>query len=161
MYAARTSDAQALTTGRPGIYLYVAADPPVQWARFNIAAAHNQQVLDKGLRFDSDIPGTDANGTTSYTGLVLDRKQHASTDRGGVVAQRLEQQHPDRRRSAPDSVHGRHNPNSNMNATYTPAPSVPDSVYVSYDRLGAGCWPSGGLKKGEASAIFVMHLEIF
>ena len=56
----------ALSTGRPGIYLYVAGDPPTAWQSFNIAAAHNKLVGQKNLTFVSDIPGGGLNGTTSY-----------------------------------------------------------------------------------------------
>ena len=61
----------ALSTGRPGLYLYVASDPPTRWQSFNVAAAHNKLVADPTLKFYSDIPGGGTNGTTSYTGLVV------------------------------------------------------------------------------------------
>ena len=47
----------ALSTGRPGIYLYTAPDPPTEWSRFNIAAAHNKLVKQRSLTFVSDVPG--------------------------------------------------------------------------------------------------------
>lgn len=37
----------------------------VMQARFNIAAAHNRLVQDRDLVFDSDVPSTNNNGTTS------------------------------------------------------------------------------------------------
>jgi hypothetical protein len=61
----------ALSTGRPGIYLYTAADPPTEWSRFNIAAAHNKLVVQRNLTFESDVPGGAVNGTTSYTGMAV------------------------------------------------------------------------------------------
>lgn len=69
----------ALTTGRPGIFLYVADDPgngkpPTSWpTKFSIGAAHNKLVTDRSLRFRSDAPGGGVNGTTSYTGLAVAR----------------------------------------------------------------------------------------
>jgi hypothetical protein len=70
-----------LSTGRPGIFVYVAEDPPPEvsgvgrWQRFNIAAAHNALISDPTLAFssivtDDTIPGHKINGTTSYTGMV-------------------------------------------------------------------------------------------
>jgi hypothetical protein len=79
-----------LTTGRPGIFLYVANDPPTSWSKFNIAAAHNQLVKDKTLKFAGDIPGGGINGTTSYTGLAVSRTTgdsdavHVTYDRLGA-----------------------------------------------------------------------------
>ena len=108
----------ALSTGRPGIYLYIAADPPTSWQRFNIAAAHNIFITQKNLTFACPapppyqcVPGGGLNGTTSYTGMVVAKD----------------------------------------------GPADADAVYVSYDRLGNG-W--GTVSKGQASAVFVMKLEI-
>jgi hypothetical protein len=79
-----------LSTGRPGIFLYVANDPPTTWSRFNIAAAHNQLVKDKTLKFATDIPGEGTNGTTSYTGLAVSRAAGAGdTDAVYVTYDRL------------------------------------------------------------------------
>ena len=69
--------------GRPGLYLWVAADPtlnggggggpnataPLAWEGFNLAAHHNAAVTDPSLRYSSDTPG--GSETTSYTGMVV------------------------------------------------------------------------------------------
>jgi hypothetical protein len=70
----------ALSTGRPGIYLYTSPDPPGQWQRFNIAQAHNKLVKEHELRFAGDVPGGGINGTTSYTGMAV----ASDTDAGGA-----------------------------------------------------------------------------
>jgi hypothetical protein len=58
-----------LSTGRTGLWVWVADDPPTAgWTPFNLAAHHNAAVADPSLRFTSDNPTT--SGTTSYTGLV-------------------------------------------------------------------------------------------
>eukprot|EP01052_Picozoa_sp_SAG31_P039032 SAG31_NODE_5327_length_2608_cov_3.352730_1_plen_434_part_00 len=77
----------ALTTGRPGIYLYIADDrgdgkPPALWhTKYSIGAAHNRLVSYRDLRFRSDVPDGGVNGTTSYTGLAVARGTAAT--RGG------------------------------------------------------------------------------
>ena len=48
-------------------------DPPTEWSRFNIAAAHNKLVVQRNLTFESDVPGGAVNGTTSYTGMAVAR----------------------------------------------------------------------------------------
>lgn len=57
-----------LSTGRPGLWVWVADDPPTEWVPFNLAAHHNAVITDPKLRFASDVPST--SGTTSYTGMV-------------------------------------------------------------------------------------------
>ena len=76
-----------LSAGRPGIYLYTASDPPTEWSRFNIAAAHNKLVVQRNLSFVSDIPGGGVNGTTSYTGMAV--AQDGSEDAVYVTYDRL------------------------------------------------------------------------
>lgn len=81
----------ALTTGRPGIMLWLATDPPTTWRPYNLAAHHNRLL--PAARFTSncssfaaahpkggaedciiptaDVPGRGGAGsTTSYTGLT-------------------------------------------------------------------------------------------
>ena len=52
-----------LTTGRPGIWLYVAEDRwPLAWQRLSLAEAHDRLVQDSDLRFAASVPGGGTNG---------------------------------------------------------------------------------------------------
>ena len=57
-----------LSTGRPGLWLWVAEDPPTTWRPFNLAAHHNAAYPDRDLHFKDTVPGDSE--TTAYTGMV-------------------------------------------------------------------------------------------
>ena len=61
-----------LTAGRPGIYLWVSADPQAgRWTRWSLIANHNAKYGDATMHYASNDAGVaEAGGTTSYTGLV-------------------------------------------------------------------------------------------
>jgi len=64
-----------LSSGRSGLYVWAAADPPTgadgeyEWTPFNVAAGHNAAVADPASQYRSTNP--DSSETTAYTGLVL------------------------------------------------------------------------------------------
>ena len=58
-----------ISTGRPGLFVWVANDPPEDgWTPFNLAAHHNAALNDSKWHFGSIVPPTSE--TTSYTGMV-------------------------------------------------------------------------------------------
>ncbi len=68
----------ALTTGRPGIYLWIASDPrATHWQEIDLMAYHNAWATDPNVRIGSFMSGTRQRfQTTSYTGLVETSPNH-------------------------------------------------------------------------------------
>lgn len=67
-----------VSSGRPGLYVWVAEDQSVKnatdpvvggWTAINIAAAHNELYPDEALHYSSEAPTSSE--TTSYTGMVV------------------------------------------------------------------------------------------
>ena len=73
-----SNGAIALTTGRPGIYLWVADDPrATRWQEVDLMAYHNEWAPDPSLRIGSFMRGDQKRyETTSYTGLVETSPNH-------------------------------------------------------------------------------------
>ena len=58
-----------LSTGRPGVFVWAAEDPPTNgWTPFNVAVHHNAAYPNASFHYASPVPTTQE--TTSYTGLV-------------------------------------------------------------------------------------------
>ena len=76
--------ALVLSSGRSGLYVWAAADPPsgpqsaFEWTRFNVAASHNAAMADPASRFRSDTP--DQSETTGYTGMVIAAEEGVDGD---------------------------------------------------------------------------------
>ena len=67
-----------LTAGRPGIWLWVATDPPTRWVSWDLTKHHNDNYPDTAHHynlstFDNDYgkPHTPVSQTTSYTGMAV------------------------------------------------------------------------------------------
>ena len=58
-----------ISSGRPGLYVWVADDPPTRWTSFNLAEHHNNAFPDASFHYSNSNPGGDE--TTSYTGMAL------------------------------------------------------------------------------------------
>jgi len=68
----------ALTTGRPGIYLWVATDPrATQWQQVDLMAYHNEWAPEAALKIGSFMRANQKRyETTSYTGLAETSPNH-------------------------------------------------------------------------------------
>lgn len=134
----------ALSTGRPGIYLYTAPDPPTEWSRFNIAAAHNTLVKQRHLTFVSDVPGKSCH-----------KRQTRKSDYETQV--RLRCLHTHLLVTLSFLAGGGVNGTTSYTGMTVAQDGTGDAVYVTYDRLGNG-W--GTVSQGQASAVFAMRLAI-
>ena len=53
-----------ISAGRPGVFVWVAHDPPTEWTGFNITEHHNRAYPNRSLHYSWPIH------TSSYTGMV-------------------------------------------------------------------------------------------